>query len=337
MTTYSVLAPLAPSRPERMLPFAAFVQWSGTHRLWQGQSTVCENGQAFAFAAASGFRTPVGTGVHLMPFHHPFAAAMQAQALACTIGHPVVAGFGPGGTELQRNLLGSPYRSQLGAVREYATIVRTLLDGEPVDHDGEFFACRAGLPPVRGPRVELGLGVLRPAMARLAGEVADVAITWLTPAAYLRDVVIPALRDGARAAGRPTPRVAAMVPLAVDGPDRSGPRLALASNAGHMSAPHYVDMLRRSGIDVDMSDPETSAANLVKGEAFLFGGPDFLAESLDAYREAGVEEVVLNVSGVCATRGAKAALDELKTIDAEVLSRLSPRAAGGRRESSSPM
>lgn len=319
MTTFSILVPFGLARPQSMLPFAAFVQQSKTHRLWQGQTMLNDTSQGFAYAAASGFPTPVGTGVTLIPCQHPYLAAKQAQALACTIGHPVVAGFGPGATLLQQTLLGSAYRSQLGAVREYATIVRTLLDGEPVDHDGEFFTCRAHLPAVPRPPVEVGLGVLRPAMARLAGEVADVAITWLTPASYLADVVIPELHEGARAAGRPTPRVVAMVPLALDGPDRSARQLALASNSAHMSLPHYVDMLRRSGIHVDMSDPETSAANLVKGEAFLYGPPDSLAESLHAYREAGADEVVLNVTGVYALHGPKAALKELETINTDIL------------------
>jgi 5,10-methylenetetrahydromethanopterin reductase len=319
VTTYSVMVPFVQARPERLLPFAAFVQWSKTYRLWQGQSSLNDNGQGFAFAAASGFRTPVGIGVTLMPFQHPYAAAIQAQALACAAGHPVVAGFGPGATLLQTSLLGAPYRSQLGAVREYATAVRDLLNGEHVELAGEFFSCDAWLPLVRRPPVEVGLGVLRPAMARLAGEVADVVITWLTPAVYLRDVVIPAVREGARAAGRPAPRVAAMVPLALDGPDRSAEQLALASNGAHMSAPHYVDMLRRSGIEVDMSDPSTSAANLVKGEAFLYGSPTELTAGLAAYREAGVNEIVLNVTGVCTTYGGKAALEELETINRSVL------------------
>ncbi|WP_455353365.1 hypothetical protein [Streptomyces sp. SYSU K217416] len=52
------------------------------------------------------------------------------------------------------------------------------------------------LPGMDHPGVELGLGVLRPVLARAAGRVADVAISWMTPSAYLRDVLVPALAKG---------------------------------------------------------------------------------------------------------------------------------------------
>ncbi|SPE53749.1 F420-dependent glucose-6-phosphate dehydrogenase [Streptomyces netropsis] len=318
-TGYSVLMPFTPARHEQILPFAALTQWSAAHRLWQGQSSVGDPHQTFAYAAASGFHVPVGTGVTVMPLRHPFEAALQAQALAVAMGHPVVAGFGPGAAVFQRNMLGAPYRSQLGACREYVTAVRGLLDGEEVDLDGEFFRCRGSLPTLPRPGIEIGLGVLRPGMARLAGEVADTAITWLTPAPYLRDVVVPAMREGAAAAGRPVPRLVAIVPVALDKPGRDPAAVALASNSGHMSMPHYTDMLRRSGIEVDMkADPMASAKALIAGGGFLSGGPAEISAGLERYWEAGVDEIVLNVTGVHLTQGPRVALKELEEVLREV-------------------
>jgi alkanesulfonate monooxygenase SsuD/methylene tetrahydromethanopterin reductase-like flavin-dependent oxidoreductase (luciferase family) len=297
-----------------MLPYAALVQWSGAYRLWQGQAVFNDPHADLGHAAACGFRVPTGIGVTLMPYRHPLQAALQAQALAVTTGHPVLAGYGPGAASLQRALLGAPYRSQLGASREYLTVLRSLLAGEELEYAGEYFSCHGELPAIPRPPVELGLGVLRPGMARLAGEVADAAITWLTPAAYLREVVVPALRDGARVAGRRPPRLVAMVPLAVAGPDRDAAELAGASNAMHLRLPHYADMLRRAGIRVDHQDPAGSAAALVAGGAFLYGDPDDLAKQLSEFADAGVDEVVLNLAGVGARYGAAAALREFDTI-----------------------
>ncbi|MCX2928449.1 LLM class flavin-dependent oxidoreductase [Streptomyces sp. NEAU-W12] len=319
-SVYSVLMPFAPPRPEQILPFAALTQWSGAHRLWQGQAMLNQPHQAFAYAAASGFRVPVGLGVTLMPFTHPYEAALQAQSLAAATGHPVVAGFGPGAAVLQRSMCGAPYRSPLAASREYLTAVRGLLDGELVEQDGTYFTCHGKLLPVPRPPIEVGLGVLRPGMARLAGEVADTAITWLTPAAYLRDTIVPALREGAKAAGRPVPRLVSIVPVALAEADRAPAALALASNIGHLRLPHYVDMLRRSGIRTDSSDPAAGAAALVEGRAFLYGEPKVLAEEFAAYREAGVDEIVLNVTGVNGMYGSRTALRELETVLAEVTS-----------------
>lgn len=197
MTSYSVLLPFLPRRPEQILPYAGLVHWSNASRLWQGQSVMIEPHQGFVAAAGAGFRVPTGLGVTLMPLRHPYEAALQARSLAMATGQPVIAGFGPGGRQLQQSLLGEAYRSPLTAAREYLSIVRGLLAGETVDTRGEYFSCRAEMPRYPVPGVEIGLGVLRPGMAKLAGEVADVAVTWLTPAHYLRDTVLPAMREGA--------------------------------------------------------------------------------------------------------------------------------------------
>ncbi|MFF5502542.1 LLM class flavin-dependent oxidoreductase [Streptomyces roseolus] len=314
MTKYSVLVPFLPRRPEQLLPYAALVDWTHAERLWQGQAMLVDPFHGFTAAAGAGFRVPVGLGVTLMPLRHPFEAAQQARSLAMTTGHPVVAGFGPGGKSFQQSLRGAPYASPLTASREYLTIVRGLLDGGTVRIEGEYFSCHGGLPPSPAPAVELGLGVLRPGMARVAGELAGTAITWLTPAAYLKDTVLPAMREGAEAAGRPLPRLTAMVPVALRGPDRDPADLAQASNAPHLAAPHYVDMLHRAGIAVDRHDIPLSAKRLVAGRAFLYGDPQELAGMFAEFREAGVDEIVLNTTGVFNLYGHQAAMADLKAI-----------------------
>nr|WP_201748925.1 LLM class flavin-dependent oxidoreductase [Micromonospora acroterricola] len=315
MTDYSIMMPFAPRRPEQLLPFAALTQWSEATCLWQGQGNVGDTHVSFSYAAASGFRVPMGTSVNLMPFLHPYDAALRAQTLAVATGHRVVAGFGPGGASLQRGTLGAPYRSQLGAVREYATIVRSLLETGKVNHQGEFFSCGMELGTFPRPPIEIGLGVLRPRMAELAGEVADVAITWLTPASYLRETVVPALRRGAERAGRPMPRLVAIVPMALRESGRDPVDLALNSNSGHMRLPHYIDMLSRSGIDVDMADdPRASGRALVEGGAFLYGDHEELTQGIKEFSAAGADEVAFNLAGVCVTYGARTTLGELETI-----------------------
>ncbi|WFE30320.1 LLM class flavin-dependent oxidoreductase [Solwaraspora sp. WMMD791] len=315
MTDFSIMMPFAPQRPEQMLPFAALTQWSPAACLWQGQGNVGDTHISFAHAAAAGFRVPTGTSVNLMPFLHPYDAALRAQTLAATTGNRVVAGFGPGGASLQRGILGAPYRSQLGAVREYVTVVRSLLDTGEVHHEGEYFTCRMVMARYPRPLVEIGLGVLRPRMAELAGEVADVAITWLTSAAYLRETLVPALRRGAQRAGRRPPRLVAIVPMALRADGRDPVELALTSNSGHMRLPHYVDMLQRSGIEVDMAaDPRASGRALVDGGAFLYGDRDELAVAVKEFVAAGADEVAFNMAGVCMLYGARRTLGELETV-----------------------
>lgn len=318
MTSYSIIVPYAPPRPELILPYASLTERTAAHRLWQGQALGCEPHQAFTYAAARGHRIPVGIGVTLMPLRHPFDAAMQAQQLAVTTGEPVVAGYAPGAAALQRALLGEAYASPLGAAREYLNVLRDLLDGKPVDHSGRYVQCHAAVPSLPRPPVEVGMGVLRPGAARLAGEVADVAITWLTPASYLRDVIVPAMEAGASEAGRRRPRLAATVPVALDAPHRTAGESAHAGAGVHMQMPHYVDMLARAGIDLDTSDAGARGDALVGGGGFLFGGPEKVFEGLAEYRDAGVDEIILSVSGVLVTEGQRAAVAELEEILAAV-------------------
>lgn len=314
MTAYSVLVPFLPRRPEQLLPYAALVEWTAARRLWQGQAMLIEPFQGFVSAAGAGFRVPTGVGVTLMPLRNPYEAAHQVRSLALTTGEPVVAGFGPGGRHFQKSVMKAPYASPLTASREYLTIVRGLLEQQSVEFDGEYFSCHGGLPPAVHPRIDLGLGVLRPGMARLAGEVADVAITWLTPADYLGEVIVPAVRQGAATAQRAAPGVTAMVPLALAGPDRDPERLVLASNSAHMRAPHYIDMLEKAGIGLAGDASATDAKSLLAGKAFLYGTVDEIREELDAYRDAGVGEVIFNLTGVYNLHGPQAAMNDLKKL-----------------------
>jgi 5,10-methylenetetrahydromethanopterin reductase len=315
VTAYSVLLPFVPRRPEQVLPYAALVSWTRADRLWQGQSLLVEPHQAFGYAAGAGFRVPVGLGVTLMGLRHPYEAALQARSLAVLTGHSVVAGFGPGALSFQGAILSEPYRSPLRACREYLTAVRRALSGDIRGMEGEYVTSRGQLVPTPSPGVDLGLGVLRPGMARLAGELADAAITWLTPAAYLKQSIVPMLREGASAAGRPVPRLTAIVPMALSGPDREPAELALASNKAHLLAPHYRDMLCRPGAGISHdSDVETAAKALVECGAFVSGDPERLAELLAEYVDAGVDEIVINVTGVNSLYGPEAAMAEVNSI-----------------------
>ncbi|GAA2250718.1 MULTISPECIES: LLM class flavin-dependent oxidoreductase [Kitasatospora] len=303
-----------PRRPEQLATYAALVHWTRAERLWQGQSLAVEAHQGFAHAAGTGFGVPTGLGVSLMPLRHPYEAAMQARSLALSTGHPVLAGFGPGGRSLQSAMRGEPYASPLTAAEEYLTIVRGLLRGQSLDFSGEYYHCQGALLPSPSPEVQVGLGVLRPGMARLAGRLADAAITWLTPASYLRETVLPALREGAEAAGRPLPRLVAMVPMALPLPDVDAEAVAVASNGSHLQAPHYADMLKRAGIDVSGSDPLVNARALIEGGAFLAGEVDELVAQIEEFWNSGVDEVVINLTGVANIRGPQAAMRQVKTI-----------------------
>ncbi|WP_440066709.1 LLM class flavin-dependent oxidoreductase [Streptosporangium sp. OZ121] len=310
----ALLFPLQPAHPDVVVPFGELVKSGLAGRLWLGQSVMAESHQTIAYLAGRGIKVASGLGVTLMPLRHPLEAATQARSLAVLTGRPVVAGYGAATPELVKALRGAPYDRPAAAAAGYAQALRAILDGEMPPASCEAYAGGGGgLPPMRHAPVEVGLGVLRPGMARKAGAVADVAITWMTPPGYVRDTLMPALAEGAARRGTP-PRVAAVVHVALAGAGRDPRRLAQAGAGHHLQAPHYTDMLRRAGVSADPADPRAGAAALVEAGVYVYGTAQEVAERLRGYREAGVEEIVLNPAGVMRTEGYKAALADAEQI-----------------------
>lgn len=309
----SVLFPIQPTDMKQLLPFGHLVRESSATRLWLGQSMMIESHPALAYLAGTGCEIPVGISVGLMPLRHPLDAALQARALAKLMVHPVTIGYGAAEPRFVTGMLGAPYARPAAAVEEYVTIVRQLVRGDRVDHRGPLFQVSARLDPLDHPPVEIGAGVLRPVMAHAAARCADAAITWLTPPSYLRDVLVPALATGQPAA----PRVVAMVQGAVDRPGRNPMLLAQYGAGNHLRTHHYTDMLRKAGVDVHPSDPIAGARELVEEGIYVFGTPGDFAAELRRYRDAGVDEIIINVTAVALLYGMDAAVTDLLDVLSE--------------------
>ncbi|MFJ4188916.1 LLM class flavin-dependent oxidoreductase [Kitasatospora sp. NPDC089509] len=315
MPTTSIFYPVMPAEMGSVATYARLAEATSSRRLWMGQSLNIETHHVFAALAGMGMDLSYGTAVTVMPLRHPLTAAVNARSVATVSGSPFIAGIGPGAAALQTNMLGAPYRRPIAATRAYATMMRTLLDGKAaVQPDGEWATTGLELPEIASPPVELGLGVLREPMARLAGELADWAITWLTPPAYLRERLTPAMAEAARTAGRTPPRTAAVVQCAVRRPGRDLAEIAFHAARNHLSTPHYTAMLNQAGVPVDRHDPRTGAALLVEHGVVVTGTPQEIAEQLARFHAVGVTEVVVNVGGVHIAEGPGAAARDLTAI-----------------------
>ncbi|WP_385639304.1 LLM class flavin-dependent oxidoreductase [Streptomyces sp. SudanB91_2054] len=311
----SLFFPVMPLRPDIVEGFARIVRDAGLARLWMGQSLTFDTYHLFAYLAGRGLKVPTGTAVTVMPLRHPYEAAVEARSVALFTGQPMTAGFGPGAVEFVTSLRGSGYRSPLTASREYLSMVRSLVRGEPVELNGEYHSLHGMLPPLPdAPPVDVGVGVLRAGMAKVAGEVADAAITWLTPLPYILDVLAPAMRQGAQEQDRKPPRIVSLVHFGVDRPGRDARRLVLAANDKHLGTRHYTAMLRSAGLKADPQDPAGGADALVESGVFLTGSAQRIAERVIEHLDAGVDEVVLSPGGVLLAHGEQAALADLREV-----------------------
>jgi alkanesulfonate monooxygenase SsuD/methylene tetrahydromethanopterin reductase-like flavin-dependent oxidoreductase (luciferase family) len=309
----SFMFPQQPTDPDAIVPFGRLAGDVGAHRLWLGQSLRIESHPALAYLAGTGCRISVGMAVGLMVLRHPYDAALQARSLAQLMRNPVAIGYGAAYPSYVRSVRGAAYDKPAAAVGEYIDIARRLANNEAVAHDGELFTVHAKLPPMDTPKVEIGAGVLRPAMARITGRCGDLAMTWLTPLNYIQDVVMPAVAEGARGV-QPPPRIVSVVHAGVERPGRSAMLLAQHGSISHLQAAHYTDMLRKAGLDVDASDPVSGARELVQEGVYLYGSPEHIAAEIAKYHAIGVDEVVINPTSVSNMYGLDAAMSDLRDV-----------------------
>src|ERR671918_373822 len=122
-----------------------------------------------ALAAGVTRRAALGTGVTTPFTRHPSVVANAFGSIDDAIApRPVFLGIGSGGTP---GFLIGQRAARLQEMREYLTVLRALLDGEPVTFEGA--ALRSNW---RKPHLPLYLAADGPKMLTVAGELADGVI-----------------------------------------------------------------------------------------------------------------------------------------------------------------
>jgi alkanesulfonate monooxygenase SsuD/methylene tetrahydromethanopterin reductase-like flavin-dependent oxidoreductase (luciferase family) len=200
-------------------------------------------------------------------------------------------------------------------MREYVTILRRMLAGEPVTFEGEIFSVRnfqLHLPPPERP-ARIYVAAIGPQMLQLAGEVADGLIGYFYSAAYVRDVVVPNLKRGAERAGRSLDDidVACGFPAIVT-KDESGLEQikgqVLMFATAMSSSPHYANSFAAAGFgDVVREIQERVASGDVDGALAavtdevadamtLAGSREHVLERIEEYHAVGLDTVCVNPS-----------------------------------------
>jgi alkanesulfonate monooxygenase SsuD/methylene tetrahydromethanopterin reductase-like flavin-dependent oxidoreductase (luciferase family) len=187
----------------------------------------------------------------------------------------------------------------VGEMREYVTIVRSILRGEDPPR-GEKWRTRfrlAGLDP--RPELPIFVAALSPGMLRLAGEIADGALLWLCNPSYIQDVVVPEVTNGRERAGRSLDgfEVVAAVPAAqTDEPGAA--RDAIRSELlTYFGLPFYRAMLERSGFGRDIEAFDAAQGDGAKMRAAIsdrfldvltaIGDETAVREGVERYQRAG--------------------------------------------------
>ncbi|MEV3961712.1 TIGR03564 family F420-dependent LLM class oxidoreductase [Nocardia sp. NPDC050193] len=221
---------------------------AGFATAWSSQALGWDALTAIGLAGAAAPDIAVGTAVVPVPQRHPMVLAGQALTVQAAVSGRLTLGVGAGVGAMVSGMFGLPTDRPVQRMREYLTVLGPLLRGDSVDHHGETLTA-TGSVTVSGsvPAPSVLVAAMGPRMVRLAGELSDGAVTWMTGPKTLGEHIVPAITKAAADAGRPAPRVVAGLPVCVtDTPDEVRARIAEQfAPAGQV--PEYRATLDREG------------------------------------------------------------------------------------------
>jgi F420-dependent oxidoreductase-like protein len=252
--------------------------------------------------AAHTERIRLGTGVLPIYSRTPAATAQQAGTVDEISNGRLVLGVGVSHKVTVENWYGTHIGKPVAEMREYIADLRAMFAGEDPPQDSQRFPTRfhfMGFHP--RPDIPIYSAGLSPKMLELAGEMADGVVLWLCNPDYIRDVVVPHVREGRRRAGKELDGfdIVAAVPTAVTD-EVDGARATLRADLKpYFLLPFYRKMIERSGYEADvklfdeaMEKGDDGAAATAISDGFLenlaaIGPPDIAAAAVERYREAG--------------------------------------------------
>jgi len=206
---------LFPSRdPQAVLGRIEQAEQEGFEGIWFAQVMGPEVLTLLALAGPRTQRIELGTAVIPVYLRHPVFLAQQAATVNAAAGGRLRLGIGPSHRLVVEDMWGLSYARAARFMGEYLTVLRSILQDGRAQFQGEFFRVNVSLQlPGQAPPVLIS--ALGPLMLRVAGELADGTVTWMTGPRALEGHVVPRILRAAEAAGRPRPRIVVGLPVAL--------------------------------------------------------------------------------------------------------------------------
>lgn len=188
-----------------VVDLAVLAEENGLDCVWYCQDLFQRDVWVFLTAVASKTRDiDLGSGIVTPYTVSPAELAMHAATLDEYSGGRVRLGISVGAVEFLR-WAGIDVHHPLSGMRESTSIIRRLLKGERVEHEGKVFKgwtedAYLRFEPIRE-EIPIYLGAQSPKMLELTGEIADGGLPLLFPPEYY-EKVIEYIGRGARKVGR---------------------------------------------------------------------------------------------------------------------------------------
>lgn len=236
---------------------------------------------AIVAAAIAGRAVPgiqVGTAVTPTFPRHPHALAQQAMTAWDATDGRFTLGIGLSHQIVIETMFGLSFDRPARHMREYLAVLLPLLREGNARFDGDLYRVHAPLERARDERgPDVLLAAMAPVMLRLAGEVADGTILWMTGPKTVANHVTPRITRAAADGGRPAPKIVAALPIAVTN-DPDGARQEAATTFEiYGGLPSYRAML----------DAEGAAG---PADVAIVGDEETVAAGVQAMADAGVTE-----------------------------------------------
>jgi F420-dependent oxidoreductase-like protein len=262
---------------------------AGVQQVWMTQSVgMLDTLTLFAAVAAHTSQIRLGTSIVPIYPRHPLVMALQAVTVDSLAPERLRLGVGTSHRHVMENVYGISMQSPQAYLREYVEVMRQVLWEGRVDHQGTFFKVVSSFP--RTAQIPLLVSALGEKAFRMAGEIADGAISWVCPVPYLLDKALPALRSGANARNRPSPPLVAHIPIAMSTDEAAVHEAAMPRISYYTKAPFYAHMFAEAGFPI--SADGSGIAALVK--ALVVAGDQALVEKrLRELIASGLDELLL--------------------------------------------
>ncbi len=209
----------ATSYPEALVRVAQAAETAGFDSLWAGEHHVIATSSsripattrllnpvvALTFVAAHTRTVRLGTGILLLPQHHPLILAKELASLDVLSGGRLMVGVGVGWAEAEFEALGVPYRERGARADEYLAAMRAIWSEETPNYHGRYVSFKnvqAYPHPVQQPTPPIIIGGRASAVIRRTIEQAN---GWYGFALDLEETasVLDQLREVARLYYRP--------------------------------------------------------------------------------------------------------------------------------------
>ena len=262
---------------------ARYAVAAGFDSLWISHANAVDPIVALATVAdETAGLSEVGTSVVPLYGRHPIGVAQLARTAQSALNGRFTLGIGAASRQAVKTSMGLAWDHPLAYTRDFIDGLQPLLAGEQADVDGPEVTTHGQLN-ITAPDTPILLAALGPRMLDLAGRRVQGTTVGQCGPHTIATYIAPTLRAAAEAAGRPQPRIMALIRICVTDDTAGAFALARETATRYRAVPSYAAVQDKEGL----ADP---------AELHLIGTWDRIADGLHAYAEAGVTDFRLEVA-----------------------------------------